>query len=97
MEEPKRYYLKISQTFNGVRPDYYEHPEGMFVDYDDYAKLKADLEYFKRAAQRAEEQVPKLLWENEHLKAKLEEIRQAVGQHEMDSATKWLNKNFPKP
>ncbi len=37
---PRRYFLKISQTFNGVRPDVYEHKDGMFIDYDDYRKLK---------------------------------------------------------
>jgi len=48
VSEPRRYFLKISQTFNGVRPDVYEHPEGMFVDYDDYALLKADVERLKK-------------------------------------------------
>jgi septal ring factor EnvC (AmiA/AmiB activator) len=47
MSEPKRYFLKLSDTFRGVRPDVYEHKDGMFVDYDDYARLKAEVEAWK--------------------------------------------------
>jgi hypothetical protein len=43
MSQPKRYFLVISKTPNGgVRPDVYEHEEGAFVDYEEYAKLDAE-------------------------------------------------------
>jgi hypothetical protein len=44
MHKPRRYFLKISPTLTGFRPDVWEHEEGMFIDYDDYASLKAEVE-----------------------------------------------------
>lgn len=50
MSEPRRYFLKLSDTFCGVRPDVWEHEEGMFIDYDDYALLKKQLERLTKAS-----------------------------------------------
>jgi len=44
MHNPKRYFLKISQTISGLRCDTFEDDNGMYVDYDDYALLKAEVD-----------------------------------------------------
>ena len=44
VSEPKRHFLKISKTISGLRCDTFEDKDGMYVDYEDYARLKAEVE-----------------------------------------------------
>ena len=50
MNDPKRYFLKISQTISGLRCDTFEDKDGMYVDYEDYALLKAEVERLSKPA-----------------------------------------------
>ena len=65
-----RYFLKISQTISGLRCDTFEDKDGMFVDYDDYARLKAECQ-----ARQAENSV--LAVECDSLKAEVERLTKA--------------------
>ena len=42
MSQPKRYFLKISQTISGLRCETYEDKDGEYVDYSAYAALQAE-------------------------------------------------------
>ena len=44
MSQPKRYFLKISQTISGLRCETYEAENGEYVEYADYAALQAENE-----------------------------------------------------
>jgi len=51
MNDPKRYFLKISRTISGLRCDTFEDKDGMYVDYEDYARLKAEVERLTKAGE----------------------------------------------
>jgi len=53
-KEPKRYLLTISLTPDGseFRTDFYQDPEGQFIDYDDYAKLQEENARLKAEVER---------------------------------------------
>ena len=71
MSEPKRYRLD---------PESYlaEHPQGDFVDYQDYARLKAEVDNLRKNADISPSQSPheiaQLKAEVESLKAKINEL-----------------------
>ncbi len=71
MSEPKRYFLKISQTISGLRCDTFEDKDGMYVDYEDYARLKAECQ-----ARQAENSV--LAVECDSLKAEVERLKRLI-------------------
>lgn len=66
MSEPKRYLLKISLTpdgfdHKGFQTKFYQDPNGQFIDYDDYARLKAKVEKLKLTFEK-ERQVFRYDW-----------------------------------
>lgn len=65
MSKPTRYFLKMSPTVSGVRCDVYEHEDGEFIRYDDYAKL--DAEKWRWANKECIEDIDKLKAINELL------------------------------
>jgi len=92
MSEPKRYGWEVNEENDFALV---EHPQGQYVDYENYARLKAEVEsirkYWKATGEGVnmyvgksialEDEVARLKAENEKLKLTLEEERQISRQN----------------
>jgi hypothetical protein len=78
-KKPKRYLLTISLTPDGneFRTDFYQDPEGQFIDYDDYAKLQAENARLKSELERLGAFKTHTIIPNEQLQAHIERLTKA--------------------
>ena len=61
MSQPKRYFLKISQTISGLRCETYEADNGEYVDYSAYAALQAENERLRKAGEAMCDNIPRMV------------------------------------
>ena len=79
MSEPKRYDVGMTTEFNphGFNhsfPRVYEAEQGRYVEYEDYARLKAELDKYRKDVTNS---VDDLLDERKRLKAEVERLTEA--------------------
>ena len=59
VSEPKRYFLKMTPTISGIRCDTYEHKDGEYVYFSDYASLQAEVERLNERVMYLEALIPR--------------------------------------